>query len=97
MKVRESQAPCCERIDVGGVDLRTEASQLGESGVIEQNDHDVWSLLARVIRLAEPGLRIRHSAADATLELCCPIGARSHSVRSPLAEPYLARPARWPQ
>jgi hypothetical protein len=87
MEVRKAQTSMREGIYVRGVDLRAKATQLSKTGVIEQNDHDVGSVLARVIRLIEPRLRLSHGPADLALKRGCAISVCCHSLRSDPVQP----------
>jgi hypothetical protein len=48
VKVGELQTVGRKRVNVWGVDVRTEASHLRKAGVIKKHENDVWSVGAWV-------------------------------------------------
>ena len=68
MEVRELQAACGERVDVGRVDVRAVAAELGKTGVVEQHDHNVGCIGTRMRRRGEVRLGLGQRAADAAFE-----------------------------
>ena len=68
MEVRELQAACGERVDVGRVDVRAVAAELGKAGVVEQHDDDVRCIGTRMRRRGEVRLGFDQRPADAAFE-----------------------------
>ena len=68
VEVRELQPAGGERVDVRCVDVRAVATELGESGVVEQHDHHVGCLVTRMRRLVVERRRLGDGASDRSLE-----------------------------
>jgi hypothetical protein len=91
VEVGELQAAGGEGVDVGGVDVGAVAAELGEAGVVEEDDHHVGGVVAGVGRLVEPRLGVGDGPADAPLEPLLPHRPPSSSrLGSP---PCWTRPA----
>jgi hypothetical protein len=66
MEVREAQTLLGERVEVGSLDIGSETSQLRESGVVEEDHHDIGDIRARMGSFGEEGFGLGHAATDAT-------------------------------
>lgn len=58
MKIRELKTPGGQSIQVVGIYIGAVAPQLGEACVVNQNDHDIWCLIARVRPRGKMGLGV---------------------------------------
>ncbi len=68
MEVGELGAARSERIYVWRVDVRAVAAELRKASVVEQNNHNIWGILARVRRFVEPRFGVGERLADFSFE-----------------------------
>ncbi len=79
VEVREAQPARGQPVDVRRVDVGPEAPEVGVAQVVEQDDHHVRGVLARMRRRRPPGLGLAVRAADRPAELLVLL----HRERSP--------------
>src|SRR5579875_2044026 len=68
MEVSKAESGCGQRVEVGSVDLRPVATDVGEPEVVAEDDDDVGCSFWWGPHWLPPGLRIGQRAADAPPE-----------------------------